>query len=120
MQAVDVEPKRTKRYVEEVFSQIQAKPGVEEILIMNHSGVPVKTSMERQEGLQYACLYDNLREKCQAFLSKMEPPQTLTLLRVRTKYNEVLISPDAKITVLVVQNAKDTFLKLKEKGATMF
>ncbi|KAH8280223.1 hypothetical protein KR018_000078, partial [Drosophila ironensis] len=108
------QPKRTKRYVEEVFRQVEAKPGVEDVLILNHSGVPVKMSMDRQEGLQYACLYDNLREKCQAFLSKMDPPQTLTMLRVRTRYNEVLITPDAKITILVVQNARDTYLKLKE------
>ncbi|XP_020818671.1 dynein light chain roadblock-type 2 [Drosophila serrata] len=106
--------KRTKTYVEEVFRQIEAKPGVEDILIMNHSGVPVKTSMDRQEGLQYACLYDNLREKCQAFLAKMEPPQTLTFLRVRTKYHEVLITPDKKITVLVVQSVKDTYINMKK------
>ncbi|KAH8254537.1 hypothetical protein KR032_010689, partial [Drosophila birchii] len=102
--------KRTKTYVEEVFRQVQAKPGVEDILILNHSGVPVKTSMERQDALQHACLYDNLREKCQAVLAKMDPPQHLTFLRVRTKYHEVLITPDTKITVLVVQNAKDTYM----------
>ncbi|XP_016957199.1 dynein light chain roadblock-type 1 [Drosophila biarmipes] len=112
MEAAEVDPKRTKSYVEEVFRRLKEKPGVEDILIMNHSGVPVKTSMDRQESLQYACLYDNLREKCQAFLSKLEPAQTLTFLRVRTKYHEVLITPDAKITVLVVQNAKDTFINM--------
>ncbi|XP_033251278.1 uncharacterized protein LOC117190301 isoform X2 [Drosophila miranda] len=48
---------------------------------MNRSGVPIKTSMERQDALQHACLYENLREKCQAFLSKMEPPQLLTMLQ---------------------------------------
>ncbi|XP_043645205.1 dynein light chain roadblock-type 1 [Drosophila teissieri] len=113
MQDAETDPKRTKSYVEEVFRKVEAKPGVEDILIMNHSGVPVKTSMDRQDGLQYACLYDNLREKCQAFLSKMEPAQNLTQLRVRTKFHEVLITPDAKITVLVVQNAKDTFINIK-------
>ncbi|XP_016986105.1 dynein light chain roadblock-type 1 [Drosophila rhopaloa] len=113
MQVAEVDPIRTKRYVEETFRLLQAKPGVEDILIMNHSGVPVKTSMDRQESLQYACLYDNLKEKCQAFLTKMEPAQTLTFLRVRTKYHEVLITPDAKITVLVVQNAKDSFINIK-------
>lgn len=86
------------------------KKGVEEVLIMNRSGVPIKTSMGPQEALQHACLYDNLREKCQAFLHKMEPPQKLTMLRVRTKQHEVLITPDGKITVLVVQNAADDYL----------
>ncbi|XP_017072780.1 dynein light chain roadblock-type 2 [Drosophila eugracilis] len=112
MQAAEVDPQRTKSYVEEAFRLVSEKPGVEEVLIMNRSGVPVKTSMDRQDSLQYACLYDNLREKCQAFLTKIEPAQTLTFLRVRTKYHEVLITPDAKITVLVVQNAKDSFINI--------
>lgn len=78
---------------------------------MNHSGVPVKTSMSRQDALQHACLYDNLREKTQAFLQKLEPQQNLAMLRVRTRLHEVLITPDGKITMLVVQNAKDKYLK---------
>ncbi|XP_033247677.1 uncharacterized protein LOC108159435 isoform X7 [Drosophila miranda] len=108
-----LKPKRTKSYIDEVYRLLEEKPGVEEILIMNRSGVPIKTSMERQDALQHACLYENSREKCQAFLSKMEPPQLLTMLRVRTRFHEVLLTPDGKITVLVVQNPKDTHLKPK-------
>ncbi|KAH8384897.1 hypothetical protein KR093_011818, partial [Drosophila rubida] len=103
-------PKRTQRYIDEAFRLVAEKPGVEEVLIINRSGVPVKTTMGKQEALQHACLYDNLREKCQAFLFKMEPPQPLIMLRVRTKNHEVIITPDGKITILVVQNARDTFL----------
>ncbi|XP_017866603.1 PREDICTED: dynein light chain roadblock-type 1 [Drosophila arizonae] len=111
MQGSDAQPKRTQSYVNEAYRLLLEKPGVEEVLIMNHSGVPVKTSMSRQDALQHACLYDNFREKTQAFLQKLEPPQTLTMLRVRTKLHEVLITPDAKITILVVQNAKDAYMK---------
>ncbi|XP_033251251.1 dynein light chain roadblock-type 1-like [Drosophila miranda] len=114
MQAAETEPKRTKSYIDEVYRLLEEKPGVEEILIMNRSGVPIKTSMERQDALQHACLYENFREKCQAFLSKMEPPQLLTMLRVRTRFHEVLLTPDGKITVLVVQNPKDTHLKVED------
>ncbi|XP_034104100.2 dynein light chain roadblock-type 2 [Drosophila nasuta] len=110
MQSSEGEPKRTQRYVDEAFRLVMEKPGVEEVLIMNRSGVPVKTTMGPQEALQHACLYDNLREKCQAFLHKMEPPQPLVMLRVRTKNHEVIITPDAKITILVVQNAHDSFM----------
>ncbi|XP_030554671.1 dynein light chain roadblock-type 2 [Drosophila novamexicana] len=111
MQAGEVEPKRTQRYVDEAYRLVLEKPGVEEVLIMNRSGVPVKTSMARQEALHHACLYDNLREKTQAFLQRMEPPQNLCMLRVRTRMHEVIITPDGKITILVVQNAPDTYLR---------
>ncbi|KAL7735830.1 hypothetical protein ACLKA6_017830 [Drosophila palustris] len=111
MQSSDAEPKRTQRYVDEAYRLVLEKQGVEEVLIMNRSGVPVKTTMGRQDALQNACLYDNLREKCQAFLQKMEPPQNLVMLRVRTKQHEVIITPDAKITILVVQNARDSYDK---------
>ncbi|BFG03129.1 dynein light chain roadblock-type 1 [Drosophila madeirensis] len=120
MQAAQTEPKRTKTYTDEVYRLLEEKPGVEDILIMNCSGVPIKTSMERQDALQHACLYENLREKCQAFLSKMEPPQLLTVLRVRTRLHEALLTPDGKITVLVVQNPKDTHLKVQDlKGNSL-
>ncbi|XP_033251232.1 dynein light chain roadblock-type 1-like isoform X2 [Drosophila miranda] len=99
MQAAETEPKRTKSYIDEVYRLLEEKPGVEEILIMNRSGVPIKTSMERQDALQHACLYENLREKCQAFLSKMEPPQLLTMLRVRTRFHVVLLTPDGKCKI---------------------
>ncbi|XP_030387816.1 dynein light chain roadblock-type 1 [Scaptodrosophila lebanonensis] len=108
MQQDEAEPKRTQRYVDEVYRRVLEKPDVEDILILNRSGVPVKTTMERDIALQNACLYDNFREKCQVFMNKLEPPQALTMLRVRTKQHEVIITPDGKITVLVVQNARDT------------
>ncbi|XP_017836498.1 dynein light chain roadblock-type 1 [Drosophila busckii] len=108
-----VEQKRTQRYVDEVYRLVLEKPGVEDVLIMNRSGVPIKSTMTPQDTLQHACLYDNLREKCQAFLHKLEPPQTLIMLRVRTRNHEVIITPDGKITILVVQNAPDTFLGSK-------
>ncbi|KAH8418575.1 hypothetical protein KR222_002627, partial [Zaprionus bogoriensis] len=104
------QPKRTQSYVDEAYRLVLEKPGVEEVLIMNRSGVPIKTTMGSQEALHHACLYDNLREKCHAFLQKMEPAHQLIMLRVRTKQHEVIITPDAKITILVVQNAKDEFL----------
>ncbi|EDW74666.1 uncharacterized protein Dwil_GK15784 [Drosophila willistoni] len=107
---VDAESKRTQSYVNEVERRLLEKPGVEELLIMNRSGVPIKTTMQSQDALQHACLYDNLREKCSAFLNRLDPPQKLTLLRVRTKLHEVMILPDGKITVLVIQNPVDTFL----------
>ncbi|CAD7012315.1 unnamed protein product [Ceratitis capitata] len=46
-------------------------------------------------------------KKYQWGLQKIDPDDELLMLRVRTKANEVLITPDGKITVMVVQNAQD-------------
>ncbi|XP_012162869.1 dynein light chain roadblock-type 2 isoform X2 [Ceratitis capitata] len=107
MQATQQVVKRTRSYVEEVFRQIEQKPDIMDIIILNKNGNPIKTTMEKQIAIEFAGLYEILKEKVQLGLQKIDPDDELLMLRVRTKANEVLITPDGKITVMVVQNAQD-------------
>ncbi|XP_037826991.1 dynein light chain roadblock-type 2-like [Lucilia sericata] len=101
--------KRTRAYVEEVFRQIEQKPDVTDIMILNNKGNPVKTTMESSLAIQYAGLYEILRDKVCMGLQKMDARNELIMLRLRTTKNETLIVPDGKITIVVTQNAKDGF-----------
>lgn len=65
--------------------------------------------MERATAIQYAGLYESLRDKATLGLQKIDPKDEITMLRVRTTSNETLIVPDGKITVLVVQKARDLY-----------
>lgn len=93
--------------MDEVYRLIEEKPDVTDIIILNKSGNPIKTTMELNAAIQFAGLYEILKEKVQMGLQKMDPSDELIMLRVRTINNETLITPDEKITVLVVQNAED-------------
>ncbi|XP_075168385.1 dynein light chain roadblock-type 2-like [Haematobia irritans] len=101
--------KRTIAYVEEVFRQIQEKPDVSDIMILNMKGNPIKTTMEKSTAVQYAGLYEILRDKVTMGLQKIDPSDEITMLRVRTNTNETLIVPDGKITVVVIQKARDLY-----------
>ncbi|KNC24687.1 hypothetical protein FF38_11212 [Lucilia cuprina] len=101
--------KRTRAYVDEVFRQIEQKPDVTDIMILNNKGNPVKTTMENSLAIQYAGLYEILRDKVCMGLQKMDARNELIMLRLRTTKNETLIVPDGKITIVVTQNAKDGF-----------
>ncbi|XP_014092113.1 dynein light chain roadblock-type 2 [Bactrocera oleae] len=107
MQADQQQSKRTRSYVEEVFRLIEEKPDIVDIIILNKNGNPVKTTMEKQMAIEFVGLYEILKEKVQLGLQKIDPKDELLMLRVRTKANEVLITPDGKITVMVIQNAQD-------------
>lgn len=104
-----LQSKRTRAYVEEVFRQIQEKPDVTDIMILNKKGNPVKTTMDHSLGVQYAGLYEILRDKVVMGLQKIDRNDELTMLRLRTSQNETLIVPDGKITIVVTQKAQDRF-----------
>ncbi|KAM7345949.1 dynein light chain roadblock-type 2-like [Cochliomyia hominivorax] len=101
--------KRTRAYVEEAFRQIQEKPDIIDIMILNDKGNPIKTTMEKSLSIQSAGLYEILREKVCMGLQKIDSSNELIMLRLRTMKNETLIVPDGKITIVVTQNAKDCF-----------
>ncbi|KAH8280228.1 hypothetical protein KR018_000362, partial [Drosophila ironensis] len=104
-------PRRTARYVEEAFAQIKARRNVRDIVILNDAGNPVKSTLAQDEAVQVAGLFQAIRGKFERGMSKIDPTDELLMLRVRTKTNEVLLVPDSKITVLVVQDAQDHFEK---------
>ncbi|XP_073847772.1 dynein light chain roadblock-type 2-like [Musca autumnalis] len=103
--------KRTIAYVDEVYRLIEEKPDVTDIMILNNKGNPIKTTMERAEAIQFAGLYESLRDKATMGLQKIDPDDEITMLRIRTTNNETLIVPDGKITVVVIQKARDLYYK---------
>ncbi|KAH8358283.1 hypothetical protein KR084_011170, partial [Drosophila pseudotakahashii] len=97
----------TMRYVEKAFDQVKGKKNVRDVVILNDSGHPVKSTMEKDDAVQFSGLFQAIRGRLERGMSKIDPTDELLMLRVRTKMNEVLLVPDSKITVLVVQNAHD-------------
>ncbi|XP_017022246.1 dynein light chain roadblock-type 1 [Drosophila kikkawai] len=102
-------PKRTLRYVEEAFEQVKSRKNVRDVVILNDSGHPVKSTMHTEDAVHFSGLFQTIRGRLERGMAKIDPTDELLMLRVRTKTNEVLLVPDSKITVLVVQNAQDNF-----------
>ncbi|XP_068144145.1 dynein light chain roadblock-type 2 [Drosophila tropicalis] len=101
----------SQRYVEEAFAQIQKKKNIRDILILNDRGHPIKSTMDHDAAVEFAGLFQALRGRLERGMQKIDAKDELVLMRVRTKSHEVLLTPDSKITVIVVQNAFDHFEK---------
>ncbi|KAH8373047.1 hypothetical protein KR009_011027, partial [Drosophila setifemur] len=97
----------THRYVEEAFKQVKARKNVRDVVILNDAGNPVRTTMDRDDAVHFSGHFQAIRGRLERGMSKIDPKDELLMLRVRTKTNEVLLVPDSKITVLVVQDAQD-------------
>lgn len=91
--------------MEEAFQQIQKKNNIRDIVIVNELGHPVKSTMEFKSSVKFVGLFQELRGRIERGMEHIDPSDELLMLRVRTKTHEVLLVPDAKITVIVVQNA---------------
>ncbi|XP_064543586.1 dynein light chain roadblock-type 2 [Drosophila montana] len=98
-------PQRTRRYVDEAFRQIQEKKNIRDIIIINELGIPVKSTMEFETSVKFVGHFQELRGRLERGMAKIDPTDEFLMLRVRTKSHEVLLVPDVKITVIVVQNA---------------
>ncbi|KAL7286320.1 hypothetical protein TKK_0019278 [Trichogramma kaykai] len=89
--------------VEETLKRIQNYKGVVGTIIINADGIPIRTTMDNTTTVQYAGLVSQLAEKARSVVRELDPTNDLSFLRVRSKKNEVLISPDKEFTLIVVQ-----------------
>lgn len=97
--------------MEKAFELIKERKNVRDVVILNDAGNPVKSTMDRDDAVQFSGLFQAIRGRLERGMAKIDPTDELLMLRVRTKTNEVLLVPDSKITVLVLQDAKDNFEK---------
>lgn len=67
--------------------------------------------MPLNRAIQLAGLYESLLEKVQVAFQKLDELDELLVVRIRTTHEETLITPDAKITILVIQNPQDMIQK---------
>jgi len=92
--------------VEEAFRQIQEKKNIRDIIVINELGHPVKSTMDHNVSVKFVGVFQEIRGKLERGMEKIDPTDELLMMRVRTKKHEVMLTPDSKITFIVVQNAE--------------
>ncbi|ORX53992.1 roadblock [Hesseltinella vesiculosa] len=88
--------------MDETIKRISSRKGVKGIIIMNHQGQTIRTTMEADEAKLYAHQFSHLVKQTQT-------TNDLTFLRIRTKKYEVMIAPHEDYVLLVVQNPSETY-----------
>ncbi|KAI9301238.1 hypothetical protein BJ944DRAFT_187072 [Cunninghamella echinulata] len=94
--------------MEETIKRISSRKGVKGVIIMNHSGQIIRTTMEPEITKQYAIQFSGLVKQTQTTVTTLDEENDLTFLRVRTKKHEVMIAPNVEYILLVIQNPAET------------
>uniref|UniRef100_A0A7S0MD53 Dynein light chain roadblock n=1 Tax=Cryptomonas curvata TaxID=233186 RepID=A0A7S0MD53_9CRYP len=93
--------------VEETLKRLQNHPGVKGVLIVNHDGIPIRTTLEQATTVQYAGLITQLCSKARSAVRELDPHNDLTFLRIRSKKQEIMVAPDKDYLLIIIQDPND-------------
>ena len=80
--------------VEETLKRINSHKGVVGIVIANHEGVPIRSTLETAVAEQMSSSLLGLAAKARSAVRNLDPQNDLTFLRIRSKKHEILVAPE--------------------------
>ncbi|KAG8515188.1 Dynein light chain roadblock-type 1 [Galemys pyrenaicus] len=90
--------------VEETLKRLQSQKGVQGIIVVNTEGIPVKSTMDSPTTTQYASLMHSFILKARGTEREIDPQNDLIFLRIHSKKNEIMVTPDKDYFLIVIQN----------------
>jgi len=93
--------------VESTLTRLSAHRNVRGVLILSRQGPIIRHSggiFEGEQGRKYAAAVKRIVDCCKAGLDDIEEGDELRFLRMRTKRHELMISPDDKYLLVVLQD----------------
>ncbi|CCW61270.1 unnamed protein product [Phytomonas sp. EM1] len=96
--------------IEELVKRITNHRGVRGFLIINSEGIPIRhsfTEASRELAVQYAALFQSLAIKAKSVVQEMDGSNELQFMRLRSKKNEIIVAPDNKYVLIVIQEPLD-------------
>lgn len=88
---------------EETFKRLSALPGVQGIIVMNSDGIPIRTTLPQSKTALYVSLIHGLVVKTKSTIKEIDHQNDLSFIRLRSRNDEILISPDKEFTMIVIQ-----------------
>lgn len=90
--------------IDERLKLILSQPGVTGYVIINHEGIPMKTSIpEESVAVQYAALLTRFVQKVKASVKAIDPFNDMKWARLRSDREEIVITPEKEFIVAVIQ-----------------
>ena len=72
-------------------------------------GVPIKSTFSDEETTYfYSTSASIFIRRCKNTVKELLKDEELTLIRIRTKQNEIMIAPDGEFILIVIQNPSTT------------
>lgn len=95
--------------IEELIKRITSHRGVRGFLILNNEGIAIRhsfTEASRELAVQYAALFQSLAMKAKNVLQEIDSNNELQLIRLRSKKDEIIVAPDNKYMLVIIQDAE--------------
>ncbi|CAF1294400.1 unnamed protein product, partial [Didymodactylos carnosus] len=73
------------------------------LLIVDSDGIPIRTSMDNASTLHYASLISQLTVQAKRLIRELDPNQELEQLRLRSLKHEIIVAPESKYIMIVIQ-----------------
>lgn len=85
------------------MKRLGSHPGFMGYLIVNADGIPIRSSLDHAEAVQYAGLLSMLCQKSRSAVRELDPSNDVTFLRLRSHKHEILVAPDKDYILMVIQ-----------------
>ena len=92
---------------EQKFQELSSAKNVIGVIILNVDGAPIKTSLDQQSTNTYSELAYNLVKQTRDLIQVADATNDTKFLRLTTKRNEIMVSPDVQYTLVVIQHIQD-------------
>ncbi|XP_035520823.1 dynein light chain roadblock-type 2-like [Dicentrarchus labrax] len=93
--------------VEETLKRIEAHKGVIGTIVVNAKGIPIRTTLDNCTAAQYAGLLHHLTMQARSTVRDIDPQNDLTFLRIRTKKDEIMVTPENGYLLIVIQKLRE-------------
>eukprot|EP00055_Hartaetosiga_balthica_P015256 m.88824 g.88824 ORF g.88824 m.88824 type:complete len:99 (-) comp8816_c5_seq1:4012-4308(-) len=93
--------------VEDTLKRIAGHKGVEGIVVLNKDGIAIKSTLDQSLTTQYSGLITSLATQANHVVRELDPQNSLTFLRLRSKKHEIMVAPDNDYLLIVIQNPTD-------------
>lgn len=106
--------------IEELIKRVTSHTGVRGFLVLNNEGIPIRhsfTEASRDLAVQYAALFQSLAIKAKGVVLEMDNNNELQMLRLRSKKHEIIIAPDTKYLLVVIQKPEGYVVEEEESGS---
>ncbi|KAI9197415.1 uncharacterized protein BJ171DRAFT_520213 [Polychytrium aggregatum] len=90
--------------MEATINRLQAHKGVQGIVIANHEGSVIRSTLDNIQTQQYSTLVTQLASKAKGVVRDLDPEDDLTFLRIRSKKHEIMVAETKSYLLIVIQN----------------
>ena len=90
--------------VDDIIKRISTYSDVLGLIVMNNEGILIKSTLDRSLTAQYVPHMNQLIEATKTCVAELDPHNRLTVVRMQTKKNEIMVVPEKDYTLVVVRD----------------